>query len=78
MFVVSLCFAWQQSCAVIGRPGTAKKDKMPPQCLAKPSMYSAQLRLSVISWIIDEKIEQYGHNNSRLSTASAATATSKL
>ena len=29
---------------------------MPPQCLAKPSMYSAQLRLSVISWIIEGKI----------------------
>ena len=30
--------------------------RMPPQCLAKPSMYSAQLRLSVISWIIEGKI----------------------
>ena len=29
---------------------------MPPQCIAKPSMYSAELRLSVISWIIEGKI----------------------
>ena len=28
--VASLCFAWQQSCAAIGRPGTAGKTRCLP------------------------------------------------
>ena len=54
VIVIVLCMAAIMCCN--WQTWHSWKDKMPPQCLAKPSIYSAELRLSVISWIIEGKI----------------------
>ena len=73
MFVVSLCFAWQQSCVAIDRPGTAgKKDAS--EMFSSTSMYITQLNLSIISWTVEGKINM----NLLIQIASRVTADCNL